>query len=50
MKITKFDLELASEYSKLLDEELGLIPSSKSKDLIISRCSQSPSTMISGGE
>jgi hypothetical protein len=47
IKITKFDIELAGEYARMLDEELGLIPSQKYGNLMISMCSNSPSTVIS---
>jgi hypothetical protein len=45
MKITKFDLEMAAEYARLVDEELGLIPSNKVRGLMVSKCS--PSTVVS---
>lgn len=47
LKVTKFDLELAAEYARMLDEELGLIPSQKYGNLMVSKCSNSPSTVIS---
>ena len=45
IKITKFDWEMAAEYTRLVDEELGLIPSNKVRDLMVSKCS--PSTEVS---
>lgn len=50
IKITRFDLELAAEYNKIVDEELGLIPSNKFRNLIVSKFSNSPSTEISYGD
>lgn len=47
IKITKFDLDMAGEYSRMVDEELGLIPSSKFQNLVVSKCSNSPSTVVS---
>ena len=47
IKITKFDLELVAEYARMMDEEMGLIPSSKFQNLVVSKFSNSPSTVIS---
>jgi hypothetical protein len=47
IKLTKFDLEMAEEYARLIDEEQGLIPSSKCRNLVVSKVSYSPSTVIS---
>ena len=47
IKITKFDLELVGEYARMMDSEMGLIPSSKFQNLVVSKFSNSPSTVIS---
>lgn len=49
MKVTRLDLEMAVELSRMLDEEVGLIPSSKFQDLVVSKFSTSQSTVISNG-
>jgi hypothetical protein len=38
---------MAGEYARMMDEEMGLIPSNKFQNLVVSKCSGSPSTVIS---
>lgn len=50
MKITQFDKEMAAEYERLVDEEMGLIPRKRTRGRLVSGCSGSPSTVVSLGE